>query len=138
MQKLSFRFYDNQKTGHLVARITKDLEEVGEVAHHEPEDAFIAVMTFLGSFALMMTLNVKLALITGLVVPPMTWISTRYGAAMTRTWRTLFGREHGLVRHGFAAWRRYFCADFHPTQSDGAPSLAWLQAHAELAPPVRA
>ena len=79
LQKLSFRFYDNQKTGRLVARVTKDLEEVGEVAHHGPEDAFIAVMTFLGSFALMCTLNLKLALITGLVVPPMMWISTRYG-----------------------------------------------------------
>src|SRR5215813_6761690 len=92
LQKLSFRFYDNQKTGHLVARLTKDLEEVGEVAHHGPEDAFIAVMTFLGAFGMMCTLNPRLALITGLVVPPMTWISTRYGRAMTRTMRTLFGR----------------------------------------------
>lgn len=92
LQKLSFRFYDNQKTGRLVARVTKDLEEVGEVAHHGPEDAFIAVMTFLGSFLLMLTLNVKLALITGLVVPPMTWISARYGRAMTENMRVLFGR----------------------------------------------
>ena len=92
LQKLSFRFYDNQKTGRLVARVTKDLEDVGEVAHHGPEDAFIAVMTFLGSFALMFTLNPQLALITGLVVPPMTLISTRYGSAMTQTMRTLFGR----------------------------------------------
>ena len=85
LQKLSFRFFDNQKTGRLVARVTKDLEDVGEVAHHGPEDAFIAVMTFIGSFLLMYTLNPKLALITGLVVPPMTWISTRYGSAMTQT-----------------------------------------------------
>jgi ATP-binding cassette subfamily B protein len=92
LQKLSFRFYDNQKTGRLVARVTKDLEEVGEVAHHGPEDLFIAVMTFLGSFIMMCTLNVKLALLTGLVVPPMTWISARYGSAMTKTMRTLFGR----------------------------------------------
>ncbi len=92
LQKLSFRFYDNQKTGRLVARVTKDLEDVGEVAHHGPEDAFIAVMTFLGSFALMFSLNVKLALITGLVVPPMMWISTRYGRAMTQNMRTLFGQ----------------------------------------------
>lgn len=92
LQKLSFRFFDNQKTGHLVARITKDLEEVGEVAHHGPEDAFIAVMTFIGSFVLMFQLNPTLALITGLVVPPMTWFSTRYGRAMTLTMRSLFSR----------------------------------------------
>ncbi len=91
-QKLSFRFYDNQKTGHLVARVTKDLEDVGEVAHHGPEDAFIALMTFIGAFGLMFTLNPTLALITGLIVPPMTWISTRYGSAMTQTMRSLFGR----------------------------------------------
>lgn len=92
LQKLSFRFYDNQKTGRLVARVTKDLEEVGEMAHHGPEDAFIAVMTFVGAFILMFTLNKELALITGLIVPPMMWISTRYGRAMTRTMRTLFGQ----------------------------------------------
>ena len=92
LQKLSFRFFDNQKTGRLVARVTKDLEDVGEVAHHGPEDAFIAIMTFLGSFGLMYALHPKLALITALVVPPMTWISTRYGAAMTKTMRVLFGR----------------------------------------------
>jgi ATP-binding cassette, subfamily B, bacterial len=92
LQKLSFRFYDDQKTGHLVARVTKDLEDVGEVAHHGPEDAFIAVMTFLGSFVLMFQLHPQLALLTGLIVPPMTWISTRYGRAMTRTMRALFAR----------------------------------------------
>ena len=92
LQTLSFRFYDNQKTGRLVARVTKDLEDVGEVAHHGPEDAFIAVMTFLGSFALMWTLNAKLALITGLIVPPMMAISTRYGRAMTLNMRQLFGQ----------------------------------------------
>lgn len=91
-QRLSFRFYDNQKTGHLVARVTKDLEEVGEVAHHGPEDAFIAMMTFLGSFALMLSLHHTLAWVTFLVVPPMVWISTRYGRAMTATMRTLFSR----------------------------------------------
>jgi ATP-binding cassette subfamily B protein len=46
LQKLSFGYFDNQKTGHLVGRLTKDLEEIGEVAHHGPEDLFIAVMTF--------------------------------------------------------------------------------------------
>src|ERR671916_224577 len=79
LQKLSFRFYDNQKTGHLVARVTKDLEDVGEVAHHGPEDAFIAVMTFLGALVLMFSLHAKLALLTAIVVPPMAWISSRYG-----------------------------------------------------------
>jgi ATP-binding cassette subfamily B protein len=92
LQKLSFRFYDEQKTGHLVARVTKDLEEVGEVAHHGPEDLFIAVMTFLGAFALMFMVNPTLALITATIVPPVAILSTRYGSRMTATWRAIFAR----------------------------------------------
>jgi len=45
LQKLSWRWYDTQRTGRLVARVTRDLEEIGEVAHHGPEDLFIAIMT---------------------------------------------------------------------------------------------
>lgn len=92
LQKLSFRFYDNQKTGHLVARVTKDLEEVGEVAHHGPEDLFLAVMTLIGAFILMFTVHVELAFLTALVVPVIAWGSTHFGASMTTTWRQLFGR----------------------------------------------
>ena len=92
LQKLSFGFYDNQKTGHLVGRVTKDLEEIGEVAHHGPEDVVIAIMTFFGAFILMFVVNWKLALITAMVVPTTGFIITRYGSQMTRTWRSLFGR----------------------------------------------
>jgi ATP-binding cassette subfamily B protein len=92
LQKLSFGFFDNQKTGHLVARLTKDLEEIGEVAHHGPEDLFIAVMTLAGAFTLMFTVNAKLALITALVVPLTAWLTTRYGGRMTRNWQALYGR----------------------------------------------
>ena len=92
LQKLSFGFFDNQKTGHLVARLTKDLEEIGEVAHHGPEDLFIAVMTLIGAFLLMFTVNVQLAVITALVVPLTAWLTTRYGGRMTRNWQALYGR----------------------------------------------
>jgi ATP-binding cassette, subfamily B, bacterial len=92
LQKLSFRFYDNQKTGHLVARVTKDLEEIGEIAHHGPEDLFIAIMTFIGAFVLMFVVHPQLALITAALVPIIAWLSTKYGRRMTATWRALFGR----------------------------------------------
>lgn len=45
VQKQSFRFFDNNKTGHLVSRMTNDLMDIGEIAHHGPEDLFIALMT---------------------------------------------------------------------------------------------
>jgi ATP-binding cassette subfamily B protein len=92
LQKLSFRFYDNQKTGHLVARVTRDLEEVGEVAHHGPEDLFIAIMTFAGAFALMFTVHPPLAIMTAVIVPLTAWLSAHYGSRMTATWRAIYGR----------------------------------------------
>ncbi|WP_072397632.1 ABC transporter ATP-binding protein [Hyphomicrobium sp. CS1GBMeth3] len=90
LQKLSFRFFDNTQTGHLITHVTKDLEEVGEVAHHGPEDVFIAVMTFIGAFALMFVVHGKLALISAVIVPFMTWLIARYGSRMTQNWERLF------------------------------------------------
>ena len=92
LQKLSFRFFDNNKTGHLITHVTKDLEDVGEVAHHGPEDVFLAVMTFMGAFVLMFVTNWKLASITVVMVPIVTWLVSRYGSRMTQNWRELFGR----------------------------------------------
>jgi ATP-binding cassette subfamily B protein len=92
IQKLSFRYFDNTRTGHLITHVTKDLEEVGEIAHHGPEDLFIAIMTFIGAFILMFTVHWKLALLTTVIVPFMTWLVSRYGARMTVNWRTLFGK----------------------------------------------
>ncbi|GLK83980.1 ABC transporter ATP-binding protein [Ancylobacter defluvii] len=92
LQKLSFRFFDNVKTGHLVARVTKDLEEIGEIAHHGPEDLFIAVMTFVGAFLLMLWVHPPLAFLTALIVPVTVLLVARYGGRMTRNWQAQFGR----------------------------------------------
>jgi len=92
LQKLSLRFYDNQKTGHLVGRVTKDLEEIGEVAHHGPEDVLIALLTFAGAFALMAVVNVQLASIAALIVPAAAFVVARYGGRMTLNWQTQFAR----------------------------------------------
>ncbi len=90
LQKLSFSFFDNSKTGNLITHVTKDLEDVGEVAHHGPEDLFIAVMTFVGAFALMFAVNARLALLTAVITPVVTVLSTRYGSRMTHNFRALF------------------------------------------------
>ena len=92
LQKLSFSFFDNQKTGHLVARLTKDLEAIGEVAHHGPEDLFIAMMTLFGAFVLMFMVSPELALVTAAIVPLTGWLTGRYGGRMTHNWQQLFGR----------------------------------------------
>ncbi|AUH66491.1 ABC transporter ATP-binding protein [Paracoccus zhejiangensis] len=92
LTRLSWRWYDRTRTGKLVARVTRDLEEIGEVAHHGPEDAFIALMTFVGAFALMFWINPQLALIVALIVPAMLALVILYGGRMTRTWRAIYAR----------------------------------------------
>ncbi len=76
----------------MVARLTKDLEEIGEVAHHGPEDLFIAIMTLIGAFCLMMWVHVPLALITAVIVPLCAYVTLRYGGRMTATWHALYRR----------------------------------------------
>ena len=92
LQRLSFGYFDKVRTGKLVARVTRDLEEIGEVAHHGPEDLFIAVMTFVGAFILMANINLELALITAVIVPACVAIVMVFGGRMTRTWRAIYAR----------------------------------------------
>ncbi|MFC7319597.1 ABC transporter ATP-binding protein [Halobacillus campisalis] len=91
MQKLSFGYYDNNKTGHSISRLTKDLEEIGEVAHHGPEDIFVAIMTLVGSFILMLTINWKLAVLSFIVIPLLIVLAIHFNKKMTGTFRKMFG-----------------------------------------------
>ncbi|WP_203362895.1 ABC transporter ATP-binding protein [Bacillus sp. REN10] len=90
VQKQSFRFFDNTKTGHIMSRITNDLFDIGELAHHGPEDVFIAFMTFVGAFSIMLTINVKLAIVTMIVVPFLVWVMTFCNIRMNRAWTEMF------------------------------------------------
>ena len=69
MQTLSFSFYDKNRTGHLMSRVTGDLFEIAELAHHGPEDMFISAVTLLGAFVVMLNMQWKLALAVFVVVP---------------------------------------------------------------------
>jgi ATP-binding cassette subfamily B protein len=91
LQKLSFRFYDNHKTGHLMSRISSDLWDIGEVAHHGPEDLFIALMTLVAAFVVMLTIHVPLALLTFVVVPGMLWLGFYFNHRMTEAFRSMYG-----------------------------------------------
>lgn len=90
VQKQSFRFFDNTKTGHIMSRITNDLFDLGELAHHGPEDLFIAVMTFVGAFWIMLTINVNLALTTMIIVPFLIWLITYSNLKMNAAWKNMY------------------------------------------------
>ena len=67
-QKLSFAFYDNQKVGHLLSRITSDLFDISELLHHGPEDIIISVIKLFGALAILINVNWKMALLCFAVV----------------------------------------------------------------------
>ncbi|EHP2984288.1 TPA: ABC transporter ATP-binding protein [Listeria monocytogenes] len=90
LQKQPFGFYDNQKTGKLMSRMTTDLFEIGEVAHHGPEDIFISIMSLFGAFFLMLNINVKLAISTFILVPILTVIIVYFNKRMTKVTTGIF------------------------------------------------
>ncbi|UOQ84979.1 ABC transporter ATP-binding protein [Gracilibacillus salinarum] len=90
VQRQSFRFFDNTKTGHIMSRITNDLFDIGELAHHGPEDFFIAIMTFTGAFWIMFTINPTLAIIALVIVPLLTVLVTYCNIAMNKAWHRMY------------------------------------------------
>ncbi|WP_276354469.1 ABC transporter ATP-binding protein [Cohnella caldifontis] len=90
VQKLSFRFFDNTKTGQIMSRMTNDLFDLGEMAHHGPEDLFIALMTLVGVFGIMFTVNGELALITFIAVPVLAWIIVYFNQKLNKAATTMF------------------------------------------------
>ncbi|ABW17796.1 ABC transporter ATP-binding protein [Alkaliphilus oremlandii] len=88
-QKLSFNYFDNTKTGHIMSRIVNDLNEISELAHHGPEDLFIASVTLIGSFIILLNIHVPLALITFAIVPIMLGYAIMKNKKMQATFRQM-------------------------------------------------
>ena len=92
VQKQSFRFFDNTKTGHIMSRITNDLFDLGELAHHGPEDIFIAVMTLIGAFLIMFNIHPELAVIAIVMVPFLSIVATYGNIQMNKAWKRMYGK----------------------------------------------
>ncbi len=91
LQKLSFSYFDNTKTGHIMSRISNDLFTISEIAHHGPEDLFISVVTLAGATCFMFSMDAPLTLIALVPIPLML------------TWGGVFGVR---MRHSFREVRR--------------------------------
>ena len=83
-QKLSFSFFDNQKVGQLMSRVTNDLFEISELFHHGPEDIVISIIKLIGSFTILLTVNWKLALCAFAIVPIMLVYAYYFNVQMKR------------------------------------------------------
>lgn len=86
-QKLSFSFYDEQKVGQLMTRLTNDLFSLTELYHHGPEDIIISLIKIIGAFLILLTVNVPLTLIVFAILPFMVAFSIYYNKQMKKAFR---------------------------------------------------
>lgn len=93
LQKLSFNYYDNTKIGQIMSRITSDLFDVTEFAHHAPEAIFISSIKIIASFAILSSINVALTLIIFSIIPLMIIAA----AIFNRKMRTQFRRQRKQI-----------------------------------------
>ena len=86
-QKLSFAFYDNQKIGQLLSRVTSDLFDISELLHHGPEDVVISIIKFAGSFVILCRINLTLTLITFAFLPVIILYAVYFNKRMKRAFK---------------------------------------------------
>lgn len=86
-QKLSFSFYDNQKVGQLMSRITSDLFDISELLHHGPENLVISIIKILGAFFILLSISPKLALCVFALVPVMIVYAYFFNRRMKRAFK---------------------------------------------------
>ena len=86
-QKLSFAFYDNQKIGQLLSRVTSDLFDISELLHHGPEDVVISIIKFVGSFVILCRINLTLTLITFAFLPVIILYAVYFNKRMKRAFK---------------------------------------------------
>jgi len=89
LQKLSFKFYDNNKVGYLMSRVVNDLNNISELAHHGPEDILISTMLLIGSFLILVNMHLQLALVTFVLIPVMFFFSLHLGEKMYNAFKVI-------------------------------------------------
>lgn len=89
LQRLSFSYYDDTKTGQIMSRLVNDLNEISELAHHGPEDLFISIVMLGGGFFLMLGIDVPLTFIVFAVIPFLVWFAISYNKRMRQSFQDL-------------------------------------------------
>ena len=89
LQNLSFDYFDNIKTGHIMSRIVNDLREISELAHHGPEDLFLSLIMLIGSFIILTTIEWRLTLIIYSFLPLLIWYATLKRKKMAGAFRSV-------------------------------------------------
>ena len=108
IQELGFDFYDRNRTGQLMSRLTSDLFELTELAHHGPEDLFISLVTILGALAVMFCLRWELALVLLLLLPVLLALALRRRrqmSAASRAAKQKTGTINAAIESGLSGVR---------------------------------
>ena len=108
IQELGFDFYDRNRTGQLMSRLTSDLFELTELAHHGPEDLFISAVTILGALAVMFCLRWELALVLLLLLPVLLAVALRRRrqmSAASRAAKAKTGTINAAIESGLSGVR---------------------------------
>ncbi len=126
LQKLPFSFYDENKTGTVMSRLINDLMDVSELAHHGPEDLFLSVIMFIGSFIMLAQVNIWLTLIIYGLIPFVVFFSVK----MRRRMKSAFKKTREEVAEvnanvetsisGIRVSRAYTCEEHENEKFDTA------------------
>ena len=96
LEELSFDYYDKNRTGQLMSRLTNDLFEITELAHHGPEDVFISSVTIIGALVMMYHMEWRLALVITIILPLAAGLVIYRRRDMVRTSRAVKSRQAGI------------------------------------------
>lgn len=96
LQKLSFKFYDKTRTGHIMSRMMNDLNEMTELAHHGPEDLFLSTIMLIGSFVLLLFIEWRLALSVYIFVPLLIWFAIKRRGKMSASFKEVKQKIAGV------------------------------------------
>ncbi len=93
LQTLSYRFFTEMKTGQIMSRLVGDLREISEVSHHAPEDLFISSVMILGSFFILIFINVPLTIVVYMIVAILAFFAVQQRRAMRSSFRNVRKRH---------------------------------------------
>lgn len=121
LQKLPFSYFDNNKTGVIMSRMTNDLFEISELAHHGPEDVFLSLVTLIGAFVMLATINVYLVLIVFAFVPVIVVCAVLLRKRMNKAFsevRVAQAEINADIESAVSGVRvsRAYCAEEHETE----------------------
>ncbi|MGL5674809.1 MAG: ABC transporter ATP-binding protein [Cellulosilyticaceae bacterium] len=108
LQKIPCTYFDNTKTGDIMSRIINDLMEISELAHHGPEDLFISLIMILGSFGILITINVPLTLVIFACIPFIFWFTWKKKDKMGKAFkasRVETGKVNAILENSIAGMR---------------------------------